>query len=222
MQASKTLKTYFREHRDIDNYAEDFRLRIHRAISWLEKSEQAGELGDLDTQFITLWISFNAAYARELVDMNTGEHRTLNLFLHLICQCDEEQRIYNLVWHKFSQSIRLLIKNQFVYQPFWDYHNGKISEKEFQLAFERSKEKAYSALEKGKTQYILEVIFSCLYTLRNQILHGGATYNSSANRAQLKDGCRVLSLLIPEMLQIMMENHQEINWGKPYYPVVAN
>ncbi|OOF41468.1 hypothetical protein BKK49_04840 [Rodentibacter rarus] len=221
MPTAQTLKTYFREHRDIDNYAEDFRLRIHRAISWLEKSENAKELDDLDTQFIALWISFNSAYAREL-DVNTGDRNTFNLFLHLICRCDKEQRLYNLVWHKFSQSIRLLIKNQFVYQPFWDYHNGKISEREFLLAFERSKDKAYSALERGETQYILEVIFSCLYTLRNQILHGGATYNSRANREQLKDGCRVLSLLIPEMLQIMMENHQEINWGKPYYPVIRD
>ncbi|OOF44539.1 hypothetical protein BKK51_08625 [Rodentibacter trehalosifermentans] len=221
MITSQTLKTYFREHRDIDGYSEDFRLRIHRAISWLEKSENAEASDDFDTQFIALWISFNSAYARE-INVNIGDRSTFNLFLNLICHCDKEKRIYDLVWNKFSQSIRLLIKNQFVYQPFWDYHNGKISEKEFQLAFERSKEKAYSALEKGKTQYILEVIFSCLYTLRNQILHGGATYNSSANRAQLKDGCRVLSLLIPEMLQIMMENHQEINWGKPYYPVVAN
>ncbi|OOF50853.1 hypothetical protein BKK52_01535 [Rodentibacter trehalosifermentans] len=221
MITSQTLKTYFREHRDIDGYSEDFRLRIHRAISWLEKSENAEASDDFDTQFIALWISFNSAYARE-INVNIGDRSTFNLFLNLICHCDKEKRIYDLVWNKFSQSIRLLIKNQFVYQPFWDYHNGKISEKEFQLAFERSKEKAYSALEKGKTQYILEVIFSCLYTLRNQILHGGATYNSSANRAQLKDGCRVLSLLISEMLQIMMENHQEINWGKPYYPVVAN
>ncbi|MGX2987135.1 hypothetical protein [Ursidibacter sp. B-7004-1] len=65
-------------------------------------------------------------------------------------------------------------------------------------------------------------MFGRLYTLRNQIIHGGATYNSRVNREQLRDGCNVLKLLIPAMLQIMMENHSEIDWGKPFYPVVKD
>lgn len=33
----------------------------------------------------------------------------------------------------------------------------------------------------------LTQVFTKLYTLRNQIIHGGATYNSQINREQLKD-----------------------------------
>mgnify|MGYP003610388203 FL=1 len=36
---------------------------MHRALSWLEKAEQSD---DLDSRFIFLWISFNAAYAKDL------------------------------------------------------------------------------------------------------------------------------------------------------------
>lgn len=221
MLTAQTLKAYFQEHRNIDNYTEDFRLRIHRAISWLEKSENAKELDDLDTQFIALWISFNSAYAREM-DIYPGERKEFNRFLLSICECDKSQRLYDLIWNKFAKAIRVLIENKFVYQTFWNYQNGQISKKQFKQSFKNNREKAYLALENVDTPYILRVVFSRLYTLRNQILHGGATYNSQTNRGQLKDGCRVLSLLIPEILQIMMENHQEINWGKPYYPVVKD
>ena len=42
--------------------------------------------------------------------------------------------------------------------------------------------------------------------LRNQIMHGGATFNSTVNRSQLKDACNILSTLIPEMLKVMLQN----------------
>ncbi|MCL7787271.1 HEPN domain-containing protein [Pasteurella multocida] len=195
--------------------SEDFRLRIHRSLSWLKKSEQDK---DLDSRFISLWIAFNAAYAKELGDIR--DKATFNEFLLRICAFDNEKQIYNLVWKTFSQSIRLLLDNKFVFQPFWEFHNGKMSEKNYLRAEMLEREQFFSALEKQKTERILAVMFSRLYTLRNQIIHGGSTYNSKANREQLRDGCNILALLIPAMLQIMLEHHAEIDWGKPFYPYV--
>lgn len=207
------LKTYFAEQRP--HFPDNFCLRLHRAFSWLQKAEQDE---DLDSQFISLWIAFNAAYARELDEAK--DRAIFNEFLLRICAFDVDQQLYDLVWQKFSQSIRLLMDNPFVFQPFWDFHNGKIDEKAYNLAAIKEREYFLSALEKQRTARILEVMFSRLYTLRNQIMHGGATYKSSVNRAQLRDGCSILKLLIPTMLKIMMENHAEIDWGKPFYPVV--
>ena len=62
-------------------------------------------------------------------------------------------------------------------------------------------------------------MFDRLYTLRNQIIHGGATYSSQANRSQLKDACRILTSLLPLILHIMQQ-HPDYAWGKPYYPFV--
>lgn len=205
------IEYHYKQHRS--EFPDNFRLRIHRALSWLKKAE---ETADLDTKFITLWIAFNAAYAREM-DEHMGEKSVLNGFLQRICILDQEQRVYDLIWQKFSGSIRLLVDNEFVFQPFWDFHNGEITEREWQKAFYLARDKVYSALENKKTDSILVHLFNRLYTLRNQLIHGGATFNSRVNRAQLKDGCNILSLLIPSMLQIMMENHNEIDWGKPYY-----
>jgi hypothetical protein len=65
----------------------------------------------------------------------------------------------------------------------------------------------------------LEVVLDRLYILRNQLVHGGATYQSKVNRDQVKTGNNMLQLLIPVFIEIMMHNHQE-NWGEIYYPVV--
>lgn len=50
-------------------------------------------------------------------------------------------------------------------------------------------------------------------------MHGGATYNSSANRQQLKDCTEMLQILVPTIIEIMM-NHPESLWGDPVYPLV--
>ncbi|OOR98795.1 hypothetical protein B0187_07760 [Haemophilus paracuniculus] len=213
------LETYFKQHRDEQDYSQDFRLRIHRSLSWLK---QACVAEDLDNKFISLWISFNAAYARELKEDSPKDRAIFNEFLLRICALDEEQKIYNLTWKKFSGSIRLLLDNPYIFQPFWELQNNKISEKEYHQAVIQERERFLSALEKQRTERILDVLFGRLYTLRNQILHGGSTFGSKANREQLKFGCDVLAFFIPEMLEIMMKNHNAMEWGKPFYPYLNN
>ena len=44
------------------HFPEALGLRVHRAISWLGRAEQAGD--NHDVRFILLWVSFNAAYAQ--------------------------------------------------------------------------------------------------------------------------------------------------------------
>ena len=68
-------------------------------------------------------------------------------------------------------------------------------------------------------RHVLLVLFDRLYVLRNQLVHGGATWNSSINRAQVKDGAAVLGWLLPVFIDIMLENPDR-DWGKPFYPVV--
>ena len=64
------------------------------------------------------------------------------------------------------------------------------------------------------------MVFGHLYTLRNHLIHGGATYESSTNRKQLEEACALLSLFVPAMVKIMLRNDTEPSWGKPYYPYV--
>ena len=59
-----------------------------------------------------------------------------------------------------------------------------------------------------------------LYMLRNQMMHGGTTWNSSVNRDQVKDGAAILGVLLPVMIDLMLDHPHE-DWGTPCYPVVG-
>ncbi len=213
------IQQTFKQNRE--NFNEDFRLRIHRSLSWLQRAEQAQQEHDIDSQFIFLWISFNAAYAKDLgAGLRSADKGAFVQFIYRICHLDKEQKIYYTVWNTFSGSIRILLNNQFTFQPFWDYHNGLITEQDWIASFEKNRKKALEALKQKDTPEILIAVFNHLYTLRNQIMHGGATFNSTINRSQLKDACNILSTLIPEMLKVMLQNPDDKTWGKPFYPVV--
>lgn len=215
----KQQQAIFKEARIAGKFSDDFNLRIHRSLSWLK---MAAETDDLDMKFIGLWIGFNAAYARELNDDNPRDKATFHEYLLRICAFDHHHKVYDLIWKKFSGAIRLLLDNPFVFQAFWDFHNGKIDEAAYLKKQMVERESILSSLEEQKTGRILIILFERLYTLRNQILHGGATYRSRVNREQVKDGCAILSDLIPMMLEIMADNHDQIDWGKPFYPVVKD
>ena len=199
------------------NNSDEFNLRLHRAISWLIKAEQSEQ--DLDIQFITLWISFNAIYAKEFSSNQNGDRISFNEFIAELCRLDKDKQIYNLVWQRFPQSIRVMLDNRYVFQPFWDYKNGKITENAWKEYLDKNNKKALTALANQDTYNILLVVFDRLYTLRNQIVHGGATYNSKVNRSQVKDGCQILLALIPAIIQTVLDNASN-DWGKPFYPVV--
>ncbi|WP_419237576.1 hypothetical protein ACN08P_07730 [Photobacterium leiognathi subsp. mandapamensis] len=54
--------------------------------------------------------------------------------------------------------------------------------------------------------------------MRNQIIHGGATYGSSVNRKQLRDCTLLLEQIVPVIIDLMMDGKNEV-WGDPVYPV---
>jgi len=201
------------------SFSESLGLRTHRALSWLNRSEQCEN--DLDAQFIFLWIAFNAAYSQEADTIRITETQSFQMFVQKLCELDQQEHIHHLLWDEFSSSIRLLIDNQFVFQPFWDHHNGKIDEQEFKERFSKAKTKANKALSQGNSPALLTVILSRLYTLRNQIMHGGATWQSSANRDQLRDAVTFLSKLVPILINTMMDNANTL-WGEASYPLISN
>ncbi|RAU19907.1 hypothetical protein DN062_02205 [Nitrincola tibetensis] len=211
------LKDLHRQTRD--QSAPELSLRIHRALSWLHKAELSED--DLDAQFIFLWISFNAAYAVDVdLEYRTTEKGMFMQFFESLVRLDEDKQLYNLVWSEFSGVIRVLLDNEYIYQPFWDYHNGKLSEDEWKISFAASKKRASIALAHQDTTQVLSIVFRRIYTLRNQIMHGGATWQGKVNRSQLKDSVSLLKKIVPVMLELMLQ-HNKNEWGEPFYPVTG-
>ncbi|TDT44254.1 hypothetical protein DES49_0354 [Halospina denitrificans] len=207
-------------HRTIrEQLPDSLDLRVHRALSWLNRSEQCA---DDDGRFVFLWIAFNAVYAQEMrAETPMPEQRVLRDFLEKLVQLDRDGQLSAVVWTEFPNAIRLLLNNQYVFQPYWDCQNGVRPRGEWHGLFERAKVTASRALGSNDTTRVLGEVFSRLYTLRNQIMHGGSTWNSSINREQVRDGANILGQLVPVIIAILMA-HPEADWGDPCYPVVAN
>ncbi|WP_417484334.1 hypothetical protein [Maricaulis salignorans] len=210
-----------RQRAEREAYPDTLGLRVHRAISWLGRAEKEVAGGDLDAAFIFYWVAFNAAYAGELVEDetdNSNAREDFRRYFAALFRADAKRQIYDAVWTRFSGPIRVLLDNPFVFSPFWQAQRN-ASGGVWKPAFERSQNAARSALISQDTQLILQIIFDRLYVLRNQIMHGGSTWNSAVNRDQVRDGVDILAWLIPIFIELMMDE-PAVDWGQPFYPVV--
>jgi hypothetical protein len=211
-----TLKAKQRAIRD--GFPDVLALRTHRALSWLKRAEQ--EADDGDVRFILLWVGFNSAYASELGSDVTGERGAFSAFFGALVDLDREHRIYEAVWTRFPHEIRVLLNNRYVFSPFWSHQNGVDGYQDWEARLNASQKAIATSLAQRNTTRILAVLFDRLYVLRNQLVHGGATWNSGVNRDQVRDGAAVLGTLLPIFIDIMMDNPHR-DWGKPFYPVVG-
>ncbi len=204
-----------------DGFALPLTLRVHRALSWLLRAE--AEVNDEDVRFILLWIGFNAAYASDLGnaagDDGRRERDVFLDFFRTLVRFDARHRIYDAVWSRFGQEIRVLLDNRHVYAPFWHHHNGVAGYANWELRLEDSRRQVNRALRQHDTATLLILLFDGLYVLRNQLVHGGGTWNSGINRGQVRDGAALLGCSLPVFVDLMMDNPGH-EWAMPHYPVV--
>ena len=211
-----------RQRAERAGYPENLALRVHRALSWLNRAEQLAAEQDLDGQFIYLWIAFNAAYATEIDERyRDSEQQTFRAFLEKLIELDRERKQFDaLVWNEFPRSIRVLLDNPYVYADFWRSQSGAIEAAEWKPRFEAANHAARAALGKQDTVTVLSIVLARIYTLRNQLVHGGATWQGSVNREQLRDCTAFMAKLVPLVVEVMMD-HPETLWGAGVYPVVG-
>lgn len=194
--------------------SESHSIRLHRAISWLKAADEFEK--NPDVRLICLWVSINSLYAiDEARTEQMLERERFGDFVDRLLICDDEKRLYNILWNKFTGPVRMLIENQYVYGPFWDFQRG--TGRNWERGFQQSIIDANNALSNQNVPYLLRIVLDRLYVLRNQLIHGGATYNSKVNRAQVRDGANLLAALLPVVIELMILNSDR-DWGRIYYP----
>ena len=213
----KELKA--RQRLEKSKHSESTGLRVHRALSWLGRAEE--ERKDPDARFVFLWIAFNAAYAAGTDDPDMTEKRAFHTFLRTLLKLDTKGRFGYLVWQEFSGSIRVLLGNPYVFADFWRHHAGKLGATEWSTRFKSSRRAAELAIAGGDTLQVLSIVLGRLYVLRNQLLHGGATWNSGVNRNQVRDCANLLGKLVPAVIEVMLD-HPDHEWGPALYPVIKD
>ena len=194
---------------------ESFYIRMHRAISWIRAAEEKDD--DKDFQIIAYWIALNSCYAISGDIGSTRERTKLTEFLEKLVNVDND-RIHHLFWDKFSGVIRVLLDNEFIYNRYWLYQRGEVDS--WKMEFQRENDNALRLLQSPhRSVDLISLVMGRLYVMRNQLIHGGATYQSRVNRDQIRDTSRLLSQLLPLIVDIMLDNPAEA-WGEVYYPVV--
>ena len=198
-----------------DGLDENHAIRLHRAISWLKCTNNYSDQ-DEDVAVIALWIAFNSCYAvDEQAYIERNERDKFYDFSKKLVSFDKDNRIYNLLWKKYSEFVRGVIENRYIFMPFWaSLHDDSVNWKK---SFDGSRHEYYKALKENNTELLLGIILDRLYVLRNQLVHGGATYNSKVNRDQIKTGRNLMQELVPLFIEIMFN---EADWGTIYFPVV--
>lgn len=203
---------------------------MRRTLSWLKRAEDAHRQDDHDVAFILYWIAFNAAYGQTGLPL-TGdqtERRIQRNFVQRTTELDQSLHIAVRSNDVFRSQIKIFLSSKFVYEPFWKHLNQVPGSENWEERLNRSNAKAKREIEHVckttiqagiKVASILCELFERLYTLRNQLLHGGATWGSSKNRHQVRLGAVLMALLIPHFIDVMIEN-PDADWGPPRYPVV--
>jgi Apea-like HEPN len=207
-----------RHRRERDAWPAAHSLRVHRSLSWLRAAES--RRADPDGRFIFLWIAFNAAYSVPIdEDGRFSERGAFRTFLGRLLERDPQGRIAALVWQEFGASIRGLLENRYVFQDYWDFQNGLTSEEEWKRRFLNANRAAKRALAAQQTGAVLAIVLSRIYTLRNQLVHGGATWGGGTNREQLRDCLRFMEHLVPLVIDVLMDAPNAV-WGPVAFPVV--
>ena len=227
-----TYTTLAKRWEEVDGtLPENLQVRIHRTLSWIKRAE--GVKPDDDTAFILYWIAFNAAYAEGKSSGNEKER--FRWYFSEIMPLDADHVVSTTMRKpEFRSRIDGFLQNEWVFQPFWDYaFYGVESHRDWKREFDKDaknvKEKLDGSTNRRKRGSkanpendivdVLCILFNRLYVLRNQLVHGGATWSSSMNRDQVRDGREVMAFLVPRFAYLMMNNPDPSDrWGSPPYP----
>lgn len=201
---------------------DDLNLRLRRALSWLGRAEREYRARDFDAAFVFYWVAFNAAYGQRgsSQDEETRDREDWRRYLSgMLESVDSKGVIYDTIYADLRDPIEKMLQNRFAYESYWKFRNGVVGHKNWKRRFEEDAEAAKEAIKGGRTRRVLLTLFDRLYTLRNQLLHGGATWSSSVNRNQVEPGARIMSSLVPHFIDAMIDR-PDADWGPPRYPVV--
>ena len=196
-------------------------LRTHRAISWLQAAYEQG-VDDPDVAFILRWIAFNAAYAKDF-SKELAEKEFRNYFSELLRLDDRDGTIRYAIQKHFSGVVGKFLENRYVFKVYWDHQKGEVGDAVWEQEFAKDWKRIEAAMQPDtkNTRCVLTILFQRLYMLRNQLVHGGATWRSSLNRDSVRDGARIMAALVPKFIDIMLD-FRKAQWGPPYYRSFPN
>ena len=195
-----------------DNPFQNFQIRIHRSLSWLERAMELDSKEHPDGRLLYAWIALSSLYGTWDVEAGyparDAESRTA--FIEMLVGIDRggllAERLQSL-----EKDILWLLEDKYLDPRFWKDPDrpGSVRAK-YHQAVRLYQEKSWTA--------ILEYALQRIAVLRGQIVHGAATRGSRLNRESLRRCREVLESLLPVVLQILIEHRADDDWPPLCYP----
>lgn len=212
-----------------EKFPEILQLRLQRALSWLSMDVDERLSQEFDARFIFLWIGFNALYARESRPLpefpdDAGERNSIQQYFEILVELDKGKQIHGVI-QRNDGKIDLLLKNRYIYYRFWyckldpsndQWKNWHGCMRRDQAIFSQKSGNG----DKKSVLAVLRIVFSRLYTVRNQLVHGSASKDDELAWEQVNLSAQLMSCFLPVFVRLTMENY-DTDWGTPVYPRVC-
>ncbi len=204
---------------------QDLDDRLTRAKSWIEAARSLPP-DQKHAAFVFLYVAYNALYGQRRYEGSEKDaQRDREEFLRRVwlMHAHDMRHGENILQRAFEacrdQGLAL-IKDIFLRNTYWRH---EVRAKELRKRFSRLAKRAEDEMKAGRHEEFLDLVLQRLAVLRNQIMHGCATYGpNSKGIASLENGLAVLRELVPAFRKLMSRYGQHVDWPAVPYPRVGS
>lgn len=184
-------------------------IRIHRACSWLQRTELIEDGEDLDIVLLCRWIAFNSLYGQW--DSNRREplldRECWSSFLDRILALDQDERIKDiLIEHK--RLVMAIFDDEHLVRRYWKDPSPKQAANAKKTKFD-----ARTWYLQENWAIILDRMIDRIHLMRCQLAHGAATYGSRMNRTSLRRVSLMLSHMLTAVMLVIIDHGSDEDWG---------
>lgn len=174
--------------------------RVRRSISWLRRVVRVSH-DDVPSRFVELWIALNALYGHPiyLKGSYATEEKSYRRFMENLVSLDLSEKQLSANMKRIEESVKDLVENKYLWQEFWQGD---------QAGLDKKRQKETQTLEVAIQRNDVATFFTCamkrLMILRNQLVHGSSSENTTRNEDALKPGLLILEGMIPVFLRLLI------------------
>ncbi|MFQ5700004.1 MAG: hypothetical protein ACE5IL_17210 [Myxococcota bacterium] len=192
---------------------ESWRIRVHRAISWLEQAEELPP-EQQDLRFVALWIAFNSLYG----EWDRDEHQPVRdassrrrLAARLV---DLDAPRVEWLLRGSRSTLKSVLSSRYLLADYW---KDPDDEKRWTRHFEDAR-RLQRNLDGEQILRVLQQTLHRLTVLRGQVFHGQSTRGSRLNRAVVRPCGQLLASFVPVFIEIVLEEGADDEWGPVGFP----
>jgi len=199
---------------DTENRYQNFQIRVHRSLSWLERALELCEEEHPDGRLLYAWIALSSLYGAwdEQSGYPLRDSQSREAFVGMLMKIDTSGRLAGALT-ALESDILWVLDNKFLDPRY--------------LKNPAQPGNVHAKYHRGVRLYhdhnwvsILEYTLERIAVLRGQIVHGAATRGSKLNRETLSRCRAILEKLLPVVLQLVIEHRADDDWPPLCYPPI--